>query len=95
MARTPMITRTITTYVVELKCLSNGADTCERVTMTMPASCDTAAKQLKYARKNLHSDANPVAVAKADKIEQLYAMPIDDFAKHAKQVQKPETKPAE
>lgn len=87
MARTPMVTRTITATRVNVMCLNVQAGEPCNISVTVPRTYKDDDALLKVAKPLIESE-NPevkaVHVVDKEEIETLYGMTEQDFMKYAK-----------
>lgn len=85
MARTPMVTRTITTTKVNVMCLDIlKGEPCNMV-ITVPRTYKDDEALMKKVRPLLQTDTlKPVHIVDKEEIETLYGMTEQEFIEHAK-----------
>lgn len=85
MARTPMVTRTITTSVVSVLCADIVLGELKNIEFTLPRTYKNEEDILKAVRKaNTDENIRPVSVADVNIVETLYGMSEQDFINGAR-----------
>lgn len=84
MARTPMVTRTITLTRANVLCLNVTNAEPFNVLLEVPHRCVNTDKLLELAKKEINTDdVKVVHIVDLDYVEHLYGMSEEDFIKNA------------
>lgn len=84
MARTPMVTRTMTTTKATVMCLDIVKGEPSNVEVTLPRTYKDEKAMMKAVQRSLGDGAiKPVHIVSSETVEVLYGMSEDDFLKYA------------
>ena len=93
MARTPMVTRTITSTVAKILCVNTETKSVEEVEKTFPRTYNDESALMKYIEKNgtfLGTTLKPVSIVSTEVQKAYYGMTEVEFIQHAKPITKAE-----